>query len=240
MAFHSAAPNPFGVFLSALGGISSSPQGHWGSAWSGSTLISLWSLPCSLCSRHTSICSESQKNSFHSRPVHRLLWNLVSNTFPTFRLIVHLILQSLKQGSSSSLLENLLIPFSILVISCHYVFRCMFISCPPSAKNMFSICSMPSSCLSELWRIYGDCKQGPCSHGAYALKGKADRRAFSPVIKKSLGKCQMAKIPEQCSTLNRVLWYKLMQSPTLGKQSGRAALRWWKLCWELIVGRSEP
>ena len=125
----------------------------------GSALISLCSPPCPLCSRHTSFCSESQKNSFHSRPVHRLRWNLVSNTFPTFLLIVFLILQSLKQNSSSSLLEDLLSTFSIPIIGCHYVFSCIFTSFPPSAKNMLSICSMPSSCLSELWRIYGDCRQ---------------------------------------------------------------------------------
>ena len=123
----------------------------------GSTLISLCSPPCPPCSRHTSFCSESQKN-FHSRPLHRLLWNLVSNTFPTLLLIVLLILQSLKQNNSSSLLEDLLSPFSIPIISCHYVFSCIFTSFPPSAKNM-SISSMPSSCLSELWRIYGDCRQ---------------------------------------------------------------------------------
>ena len=170
----------------------------------GSALISLGSPPCPLCSRDTSFCSESQKN-FDSRPLHRLLWNLVSNTFPTLLLIVLLILQSLKQNSSSSLLEDLLSPLSIPIISCHYVLSCMFTSFPPSAKNMLSICSMPSSCLSELWRIYGDCRQGPCSCGAYTLEGKADRRAFSPVIKSSHGKCQMAKIPESCSTLDRVL-----------------------------------
>ena len=51
----------------------------------------------------------------------------------------------------------------------------------------------------------GDSRQGTCSHGVYSLEGKADRQAFSTLIKSPQGKCHIAMIPGQSSTLNRVL-----------------------------------
>ena len=102
MAFHSAAPNPLGAFLSTLGKIPSPPQGHLDYLiWTHPHITVLSPLP--LCPRHTSFCSQPQTNSFHLETCAEAVLD-AKYTYPPSHFNVHLITQGLKQGSSSWLL----------------------------------------------------------------------------------------------------------------------------------------
>ena len=121
--------------------------------------------------------------------------------------------QGLKQERVSFLLslhsyKNPLSPFWIPSASCHYIFNCRFTSSIPSAKSVLSICSMPGSHSSELWRMYQWLQAKKLLSCSLFSWGNDQQTSISPTINSPRGKCQMATIPGQSSTLNRAQWCK--------------------------------
>lgn len=104
----------------------------------------------------------------------------------------------------------LLSPFRKPVTNCHYIFNCRFTSFFLSFKNVWSICSMPGSRHSELWRIYGWLRARSLFSWSLVSGGKGRQESIQSNSNNPRRKMLVAVIPGQNSTPNRVLWHKAL------------------------------
>ena len=129
----------------------------------------------------------------------------------------------------------LLSPFRIPVTNCHYIFHCRFTSFILSFKNVWSICSMPGSRHSELWRIYWWLRARSLFSWSLVSGGKGRQESIQCNSNKPRRKMLVATIPGQSSTPNRVLWHKALPLAISHEGCPEELTDW-----ELKVGRRQP